>query len=91
MSTAKSFQQRLGTALPDIAQRRTNQIVKTFATTMVAEIKACGAVVLPGIGKFQLQRVPERPGRNPLTGEKLTVPAHNKLKFVAAKDLKENL
>ncbi|MCR5077385.1 MAG: HU family DNA-binding protein [Prevotella sp.] len=41
-------------------------------------------VAIPDFGKFSLKAVPERKGRNPQTGEELTIPAHDKVVFKPA-------
>lgn len=41
-------------------------------------------VSIPGLGKFTIQHMAERQGRNPKTGEALTIPARKKVKFKAA-------
>ncbi len=46
-------------------------------------------VVLPGLGKIVTQHKPAREGRNPATGETLTIAAHKAVKFRPAKSLKD--
>ncbi len=46
---------------------------------------------IPGFGKFKVKASPEREGRNPATGEKMTVAASRKLAFTPAKALKDAL
>jgi DNA-binding protein HU-beta len=46
---------------------------------------------ISGFGKFKVKASPEREGRNPSTGEKMTVAASKKLTFVPAKALKDAL
>lgn len=46
---------------------------------------------IPGFGKFKVKASPEREGRNPATGEKMTVAASKKLTFAPAKALKDAL
>ena len=47
------------------------------------------AVKLSGFGNFQLRDKPQRPGRNPKTGEKIKIAARKVPAFVAGKALKE--
>lgn len=42
-----------------------------------------------GLLRFEMPVVPERVGRNPATGEPMTIPAHKALKVKASKTLKE--
>ena len=59
------------------------------------ELNAMGAATLPGLGTLHVRTRaarPERPGRNPQTGEALTIPAKPEKKgvvLVAAKALKD--
>lgn len=47
------------------------------------------AVSIPGFGGFELATTAERQGRNPATGEAITIAAGRKIKFKAAKALKD--
>ncbi|MBW2356324.1 MAG: HU family DNA-binding protein [Deltaproteobacteria bacterium] len=51
--------------------------------------KKDGKVTLVGFGTFQKVRRKARKGRNPQTGEKITIKAHNVVKFVPGKKLKD--
>ncbi|HEX2019239.1 MAG TPA: HU family DNA-binding protein [Aurantimonas sp.] len=58
----------------------------------IAEAAAKGEEVsLPGFGKFKVKDMPERSGRNPSTGEAITIAASKKLTFTPAKALKDKL
>lgn len=46
---------------------------------------------IPGFGKFKVKETPEREGRNPATGETVTIAAAKKLTFTPAKALKDAL
>jgi DNA-binding protein HU-beta len=48
-------------------------------------------VTLPGLGKLTVTQRAERTGRNPKTGEAITIPAAKAPKFTAAKALKDAL
>ena len=48
-------------------------------------------VSIPGFGKFAVKDRPERQGRNPSTGEAITIAASKKVAFTAAKGLKDKL
>ena len=48
-------------------------------------------VNLAGFGKFRVKESPERQGRNPATGEVITIAASRKLGFAAAKQVKDAL
>lgn len=48
-------------------------------------------VFLSGFGNFDIRQRKEREGRNPQTGEKLTIPAQKAVGFKASKGLKEKV
>jgi DNA-binding protein HU-beta len=48
-------------------------------------------VSINGFGKFAVKDRAERQGRNPATGESMTIAASRKLSFTVAKGLKEKL
>ncbi|MBB3694910.1 HU family DNA-binding protein [Sphingomonas sp. BK580] len=48
-------------------------------------------VSINGFGKFTVKDRPEREGRNPATGETMTIAASKKVAFTAAKGLKDKL
>ena len=48
-------------------------------------------VVLNGVGKFSKKLRSERMGTNPMTGEKVTIPASNVVTFKTSKEFKEQL
>jgi DNA-binding protein HU-beta len=48
-------------------------------------------VALAGFGSFDVQRRPERKGRNPRTGKELTIPARNVCTFKPRKGLRSSM
>lgn len=48
-------------------------------------------VSIAGFGKFSVKDRPERQGRNPSTGEAMTIAASKKVSFTPAKGLKDKL
>ncbi|HUD28410.1 MAG TPA: HU family DNA-binding protein [Novosphingobium sp.] len=74
-------------------------IAKTDARKLVdAVFEAIGnaaakgeEVSLNGFGKFKVKDSPEREGRNPATGEAMTIKASKKLAFAPAKGIKDKL
>ena len=42
-----------------------------------------------GFGTFSVQNTKERKGRNPQSGEEITIPASNRVKFTTGKTLKD--
>ena len=62
---------------------------EAFVDAVVAALKSGDEVSVPGFGKFLISKRAARQGRNPATGETITIPAANVPKFKAAKALKE--
>ena len=58
---------------------------------IINELKTAGSVQLSGLGKLKLGARPERQGRNPSTGEAITIKASKTVKLAAGKRLKESL
>jgi len=57
----------------------------------LAYAEAANGFTLPGIGKLVLVQRAERQGRNPATGESITIPAKTVVKFRVAKACKDAL
>lgn len=66
--------------------------VITAVFDQIGNAAAKGAdVSIPAFGKFSVKDRPERQGRNPATGETMTIAASKKVSFTAAKGLKDKL
>ena len=71
------------------SKKSVEAVLKTTGDVVAAELCGGGEVALPGIGKLQAKDKPARPGRNPKTGETLTIAAHRAPVFSASKALKD--
>ena len=67
----------------------TEKALKAFIDTVTEELKNGGKVQLVGFGTFEVAERAERQGRNPKTGESITIPASKSPKFKAGKALKD--
>jgi DNA-binding protein HU-beta len=67
------------------AGRALEGLLKTIETTL----KAGDSVSLIGFGSFEVKARPERKGRNPQTGEEITIAAANIPSFKPGKALKD--
>ena len=63
--------------------------LKAFIDTVTEELKNGGKVQLVGFGTFEVAERAERQGRNPKTGESITIPASKSPKFKAGRSLKD--
>lgn len=74
-------------------KREAKEMVETFFDEIRTALEAGDLVKLSGFGNFQLRDKPQRPGRNPKTGEDMPISARrvvtfhpsNKLKFLVDK------
>ncbi len=62
-----------------------------FIEVVAEELANGGSVQLIGFGTFDVQERPARKGRNPLTGEEITIKASKSPRFKAGKALKDKV
>lgn len=78
-----------------VSTGQTKVATKIFLDTLGAEItealKRGDNVVLPEIGKFEKVHHDARAGRNPSTGEALTINSHEAVKFKPLKVLRDRI
>lgn len=65
-----------------------DEVVKTLIATVAKTVKK-ESVQLVGLGTFKPVKRKARVGVNPMTGEKLKIPARKALKFTASANLKK--
>ena len=69
-------------------KREAKEIVECFYEEMRAALQNGDGVKLSGFGNFQLRTKPQRPGRNPKTGEEIPISARRVVTFHASQKLK---
>ena len=69
-------------------KREAKDMVETFFTEIRAALERGESVKLSGFGNFQLRDKPQRPGRNPKTGEVIPISARRVVTFHASQKLK---
>lgn len=74
------------TGLP---KNKTKEFVEAYAELLVEELQTTGSVQLAGVGKLKVNERGERQGRNPSTGEAITIAASKQVKFAGGKQFKE--
>jgi DNA-binding protein HU-beta len=74
-----------------LTQAQVKPVLEAHAALILDELNAAGSVPLYGLGKLKASERPERQGRNPSTGEAITIKAAKTVKFTAAKRLKDGL
>ena len=75
----------------DINKADAERVITAFADTVQAVLKNGGSVTLVGFGTFAAGQRAEREGRNPATGEAITIAAAKTVKFKAGKTLKDSI
>lgn len=87
---AKKLAQRSG--LTQALSAEVLEIIFNPVMGLIAdELDAGGKVGIGGFGSFEVRRREARTGRNPRTGETISVPARNYPAFKPAKNLKDRV
>lgn len=73
----------------ELSKHDAAEFVNAFISVVTQELKDGNDVTLVGFGVFHVSERAERQGRNPKTGETLTIPATKKPRFRPGKPLKE--
>ena len=66
-------------------------VVNTLLDEIVETVKSGEPVLITGFGKFELSIRSERNGINPMTREKIIVPASKSMKFKPANHVKKQI
>lgn len=69
-------------------KREAKDMVDSFYEEVRAALQNGNGVKLSGFGNFQLRDKPQRPGRNPKTGEEVKITARRVVTFHASQKLK---
>lgn len=83
--------------IKEMAQRGNMKVIEAdrvfnlFIDTLKYSIKKYGVVKIKGFGKFFVKEHKERIGRNMSTGEPMTIPKHNTVKFTVSDVFKDSL
>ena len=72
----------------ELTNKQTGAFLDLLAETAVKETKKNGEFTIPGIGKLVKAERKARLGRNPQTGETITIPATVTVAFTPGQDLK---
>ncbi|MBW2651403.1 MAG: HU family DNA-binding protein [Deltaproteobacteria bacterium] len=74
--------------IADLTKTEASLAVNAVLDTIENTLKDGENVALPGFGTFSVKDRAERKGRNPQTGEEITIPAGKVVKFKAGKNLR---
>ena len=76
-------------AAANVTKKEAETVLKAFTDVVTEELKNDGKVQLVGFGTFEGGERAAREGRNPKTGETMTIAASKAPKFKAGKALKD--
>jgi integration host factor subunit alpha len=72
-------------------RREAKDMVEAFFEEIRTALEANETVKLSGFGNFQLRDKPQRPGRNPKTGEEIPISARRVVTFHPSQKLKSKV
>ena len=75
----------------ELSKKDAEKALKAFTDVVAEEVKKGEKVQLVGFGTFEVAEREAREGRNPRTGETMTIAASKSPKFKAGKALKDSL
>jgi DNA-binding protein HU-beta len=73
----------------EMPKKQVLTILEDMVGTITKHLKRGARIRIGGLGILQVRKRAARPGRNPATGEPITIKASKKVAFRAAKELKE--
>ncbi len=83
--------QRLGKIFEGLSQREVDRIVDLFFDTIVAHLATGGRIELRGFGAFSTRARDGRTGRNPRTGETVSISSKRVPYFKPGKEIRQKL
>ncbi len=75
----------------ELTKKDTEKLVNAVFETIMDELSKGDKVQLVGFGTFEVRERKQREGRNPATGEAITIPALNVPVFKAGKAFKDKV
>lgn len=73
----------------ELSKKDAEKALKAFTDVVTEELKKGGKIQLVGFGTFEVSERAAREGRNPRSGETMTIAASKSPKFKAGKALKD--
>ena len=75
----------------EITKAAAAKALDAFTSTVTKTLQEGGKVAIAGFGNYETSFRPERQGRNPQTGEAMTISAATVVKFKPGKAMKEQV
>ena len=88
--TKKDFIEKYVTK-PGVSKKTADELVTAFLDVVEEALVAKDNVQFVGWGTFEVKATAERKGRNPKTGEEITIAAKNGVKFKVGKKLQDKV
>jgi integration host factor subunit beta len=82
---------RIAQKAPHVPRREIEQIVNVVFDSMSGALLKEERIEIRGFGSFSIRTRPARQGRNPKTGERVSVPMRRTLSFIVGKELKDRI
>jgi len=89
--TKSQLIERIVQSLPAVPRQKVEAIVNAAFEAMASAMARGERIEIRGFGSFAVKTRPSREGRNPKTGEKVTVPPRRSLTFTVGKELRDRL
>ena len=75
----------------NVTKKQADELIDAFLETIIETLQSGDKVVLTGFGTFEAHDRVERIGRNPVTGEEISIPGSKAPTFKASKSFKDAL
>ena len=75
----------------DLTKADAERALNSFMTNVQKTLKKDGKLTLTGFGTFEVVKRKKRKGRNPQTGQQITIKAHKVVKFKPGKGLRDKI
>jgi integration host factor subunit beta len=89
--TKSQLTDQIAAAAPHVPHREVEKMVSAMFDLMVDALKRDERIEIRGFGSFAVKTRDAREGRNPKTGQKVSVPKRRTCHFTVGKELRERL
>jgi DNA-binding protein HU-beta len=79
------------TSVEGVTRKQATEVFEAIMDATSDFLQGGDRVQFPGFGSFSVSDRPARKGRNPKTGETITIKASKNVRFKAGKELKDSL
>ena len=76
---------------PELSRQDATELVNSVIGMIVESLEAGDDVLISGFGKFEVRDKRARPGRNPITGDKIEIKARKVVTFKPSAALRERM